>query len=636
MRRPSLGKRRNKFAAAGILLLLGSLACLAQDQAIPFESRYWILDSAQVVEQAGRKAVTGLAVLKDVVFQDGIIEFDVWAPDTRLTGGRAYPGVLFRMRSRDEAERLYIRPHRAGLYADAVQYTPVFNGLAGWQLYSGDGFTNSILFPLNEWVPVRIEVAGRQARVFVGGTETPCLNIHDLKHGLSNGAVALLGEGKAFFSNFRVHLDESFRLLPPPPAHAVPGAIMDWELSRGFPALLLETGLYPEAGMLAEAGWQKVSAEPSGLVDIARTVRFGGTEPETVLARAVIESNGGRTALKLDFGYSDAIDIFLNGALLFSGDSSYRLRDPSFLGIAGYWDSVNLPLRKGDNELLLAVSEGFGGWGFMCRDSSAVFAAPGVSKAWETPKSLRVPESAACDPTRKVVYVSIYDPTTPSMGQGRQAIARISLDGKALEPVWVPGLDNPTGLAVRGDTLFVVERAHLAEIDIPSRTIVKRTKVPMPVFLNDVAADPDSARVFISDSGENAIFIYDGQAITEWLSGTEILQPNGLFVQDGRLFVGTSGDGCVKTVDLKTKAVTILARFGTGIIDGIAADGSEAILVSHNEGRLFLVTLDGGISKILDTTTVKMNLADLCYCPEAGLAVVPTYVDGRIAAFKIE
>ena len=68
------------------------------------------------------------------------------------------------MQSRDETERLYIRPHRAGLYADAVQYTPVFNGLAGWQLYNGDGFTNSVLFPLNEWVLVRIEVAGRQGR----------------------------------------------------------------------------------------------------------------------------------------------------------------------------------------------------------------------------------------------------------------------------------------------------------------------------------------------------------------------------------------------------------------------------------------------------------------------------------------
>ena len=631
-----MGKKSNRLAAFGMLFLFGTFPCLAEDPTIPLESQYWVLDNARVVEQAGRKAVTGLAVLKDVVFQNGIIEFDVWAPDVRQTGGRAYPGVLFRMRPGDQAERLYIRPHRAGFYADAIQYTPVFNGLAGWQLYNGEGFTNSLQFPLNEWVPVRIEVAGRQARVFVGGTGTPCLDVHDLKHGLSKGAVALFGEGAAFFSNIRVKSDESLRLPPPPPVYPVPGVIMDWELSKGFPALLLDTGRYPDAGMLAEAGWQKVSAEPSGLVDIARTVRFNGAEPETVFARAVFRSAESRKVLKMDFGYSDAVDIFLNGTLIFSGDSSYRRRDPSFLGIVGCWDSVALPLRKGNNELLLAVSEGFGGWGFICRDASAVFAAPGVAKVWETSKTLRVPESAAYDPARKAVYVSIYDPTTPSKGQGRQAIARVSLDGKTLEPAWVPGLNNPTGLAVRGDRLFVVERTHLAEIDIPSGAIVKRTAVPSPVFLNDVAADPDSDRVFISDSGRNAILVYDGRAVAEWLAGADIRQPNGLLVWCGRLLVGTSGDGCVKAVDLKTKAVTVLVRLGPGIVDGIAGDESGALLVSQNEGRLFLVNPDGRSSRILDTTTVRMNLADLCYCPEAGLAIVPTYIDGRIAAFRIE
>jgi len=619
-----------------IALLCGAPHALAQDQAIPFEPRYWTLDSARVVDQAGRKAVTGFAALKDVVFQDGVIEFDVWAPDVRLTGGRSYPGVLFRIQSRHENERLYIRPHRAGLYADAVQYTPVFNGVAGWQLYNGDGFTNSISFPFNEWVPVRIEVAGRQGRVFIGSSGAPSLQIHDLKHGLSKGAVALYAEGSAFFSNVRVRSDETLKLPPPPPANAVPGAIMDWEISRGFPALFLETGRYPDAKMLAEAGWRKVAAEPSGLVDVARTVRFNGAEPECVLARTVIRSDGSRASLKLDFGYSDAVDIFLNGALVFSGDSSYRLRDSSFLGIVGYWDSVNLPLRKGDNELILAVSEGFGGWGFMARDASAVFAAPDVSKTWETAKSLRVPESAAYDAARKVVYVSVYDPTTPSQGQGRQAIARISLDGKTVEPAWVPGLNNPTGLAVRGNTLYVVERARLAEIDIPSGGIVKRTEIPAPGFLNDVAADPGSTQVFISDSAKNAIFRYDGQAVTEWLSGSEIPQPNGLLVQGGRLIVGTSGDGGLKAVDLKTKAVTLLARLGAGIVDGIAADETGAILVSHNEGRLFRVTSQGEVTKILDTTTIKMNLADFDYSPHHKLAIIPTYVDCRVAAFRLK
>lgn len=607
----------------------------AQDRAIPFEPQYWSLESARVVDHAGRRALSGFASLKDIVFQDGTIEFDVWAPDVRSTGGRAYPGVLFRIQSRDESERLYIRPHRAGLYADAVQYTPVFNGIAGWQLYNGDGFTNALTFPFDTWVPVRIEVAGRQARVFVGGRDAPCLDVHDLKHGLSKGAVALYAEGDAYFSNVRVKLDETLRLPAPPPANAVPGVIADWELSKGFPALFLESGRYPDARLLAEAAWRPVQAEPSGLVDVARYARLNGAEPGTVLARTVVRSDGSRAVLDLDFGYSDAVDIFLNGTPVFSGDSSYRLRDSSFLGVVGYWDTVRLPLRKGDNEILFAVSEGFGGWGFMARDAKAVFAAPGVAKAWETTKSFRVPESAAYDPVRKVVYVSIYDPTMPSRGQGRQSIARVGLDGRTVEPDWVTGLDHPTGVAVRGDTLFVVERAQLAEVDIPSGKIIKRTPVPSPLFLNDVAVDSDTGAVFLSDSGRGAILRYDGAAVTDWLAGPGLLQPNGLLVRDGKLVVGTSGDGCLKSIDLETKSVSLLARLGAGVVDGVADDGSGAVLVSHNEGRLFRVRDGGEVVKILDTTAVKMNLADFCYNPETGLAIVPTYVDCRVAAFKL-
>jgi hypothetical protein len=625
--------KRSVLIMVGIAVACGS--AFTQQAFIPFDAGHWNLANARVTEQAGRQAVAGFAVLKDVEFQDGVIAFDVWAPDVRSTGGRAYPGVIFRMQSPEQAERLYIRPHRAGLYADAIQYTPVFNGVAGWQLYSGDGFTNTLQFPFNTWVPVRIEVAGRRARVFVGTADAPALVVNDLKHGLSKGAIALYGEGAAFFSNFRYEPDTVPAFPPAPPVDAVPGVFADWELSRGFPALLLDTERYPDAKMLAEADWRKVAAEPSGLVDVSRFVAFGGAEPECVLARTVIRSDGRRTALKIDFGYSDAISIFLNGALVFAGDSSYRLRDSAFLGIAGYFDSVNLPLRKGDNELLLAVSESFGGWGFMCRDAEAVFAAPGVAAIWQTERVFRMPESAAHDPVRNVLYVSLYDATRPSRGAGRQAIARLSADGRSIEPAWVPGLNNPTGLAVFKDKLYAAERAALAEIDIPSGRIVTRHALPSPAFPNDVAVDPVSGDVFLSDSGKNTVYRFDGEKVEAWLAGPAIPQPNGLLVADGVLLVGTSGDGSLKTVDLRTKAVTELACFGAGIVDGIAADADGNYLVSINAGRLFRVTARGEVAKILDTSVVGMNLADFTYIPAARTAVFPTYTDGRVAAFTI-
>jgi hypothetical protein len=129
--------------------------------------------------------------------------------------------------------------------------------------------------------------------------------------------------------------------------------------------------------------WQDVDAEPPGLVLVNRyresphpRVSFATDwtkrlEPQpgmkVVYARALIESDREQVK-KLAIGYSDDVSVFLNGAILYRGRSAQNFRDPAFLGIVDAEnDAVYLPLRKGSNELVLAVSELGGGWGFICR-----------------------------------------------------------------------------------------------------------------------------------------------------------------------------------------------------------------------------------------------------------------------------
>ena len=70
----------------------------------------------------------------------------------------------------------------------------------------------------------------------------------------------------------------------------------------------------------------------------------------------------------LTIGYSDDVSVFLNGKILYRGRSAQGFRDPGFLGIVNPEnDAVYLPLKKGKNELVLALSELGGGWGFLCR-----------------------------------------------------------------------------------------------------------------------------------------------------------------------------------------------------------------------------------------------------------------------------
>ena len=59
--------------------------------------------------------------------------------------------------------------------------------------------------------------------------------------------------------------------------------------------------------------------------------------------------------------------VYLNGQALCRGVDTYRSRDCRFLGSIGCWDTLFLPLVEGDNELVVAVSQDFGGRGVQAR-----------------------------------------------------------------------------------------------------------------------------------------------------------------------------------------------------------------------------------------------------------------------------
>ena len=83
---------------------------------------------------------------------------------------------------------------------------------------------------------------------------------------------------------------------------------------------------------------------------------------DTVFARLVIRSDREQVK-RVRFGFSDEVKVYFNGRLLYGGSDLYQSRDYRFLGTMGLYDELYLPLRRGENELWLAVTENFGGWG---------------------------------------------------------------------------------------------------------------------------------------------------------------------------------------------------------------------------------------------------------------------------------
>ncbi len=609
-----------------------SVNVFARTDGIDFEPDRWVLDNARIVDHLNRKSLIGYAFLKDIDFQNGVIEVDVAVTGHKV---RSYPGIIFRMQSEENYENLYIRPHRASLYPDALQYTPVTNGISSWQLYSGEGFTASADIPPNQWVHLKMEIAGKQARVYIDNAEQPALIINDLKHGVSRGTIGLLGpmDGTAYFSNFTYRIDNNLQFDPPPPVDIPPGLITDWHLSQAFKLSRIDIEKYPDEKFLSSIEWQEVKSEPSGLIDIARSVKRVGTEPDVVLVKTSIDLDKDRI-LKLNFGYSDAISIFLNGQLYFFGNSAYRQRDPSFLGIVGLNDVVYLPLKKGSNELLLMIAEVFGGWGFMCQDGDAIFEQKGLVRIWQTPRDFKIPESVVYDRITNSLYVSNYDGYNPSMNGGKQSISKISLDGSIEELDWITGVKNPAGLTIVQDKLFVAERRSVLVIDIASQEIQNRYEIQQSSFLNDITVD-NSGNIYVSDSRKSIIFrLADGE-FQEWLKGEEINDPNGLLIDGNKLIFANNGDNCLKSVDLDTKEITTIVNLGAGIIDGIKVDKNGDYLVSHWEGRIFRVTPSGDVTKILDISVPGIYCADFEYVQERNLLIIPTFYDYRVIAYQI-
>jgi DNA-binding beta-propeller fold protein YncE len=600
-------------------------------EVIPFSPDRWDMANAKVVDYLERKALMGTAFLKGVEFEDGVIECDF----AMKAGVRSYPGILFRVQSEEDYERVYLRPHRSPLYDDAIQYIPAFHGVDSWQLYNGPGITTRAVIPTGRWVHVKIEVLGTQARVFLDNAAQPALAIGDLKRGKTKGGIALttMGDGNSYFSNFSFR-DGSLLSFPPTPlVDQPPGCLLDWELSQPFKKRALDFDTYPDLKALGVTPWKKATASVNGILDIARTYGRLGVEPDGILARTVIKADKDGPQ-KFWFGYSDEASLFLNGRLVFYGNSAYRYRDTSFLGIVGLYDAVSLPLKKGDNELLVVIGETSGGWGLIVQDATSIGKAPGVEALWSTKRELLVPESAAYDPGTDAFYVSNYDGYNPSRGAGLQSITKLTSGGQVAVSKWVSGLNNPTGLAVRKNMLYAVDRTGLVEIDIAAAKVVNRTALKGAVMPNDVAV-ADNGDAYVSDSGGNAIFKISGGQAELWLNGPAISAPNGIHAAKGKLIVGTNGDGCLKVVDLATKDVSTLVNLGAGTIDGIASDRDGNLLVSHNEGRLFRVSADGRATKILDTTPQRMNMADFAYDPGRNMVVFPTFTDNRVAAFRL-
>jgi hypothetical protein len=154
--------------------------------------------------------------IKGINFRNGTIEVNMLsrllknAPDF----SRGFIGIAFRINdSNSRFECIYLRPtngrvdnqlrrNRSIQYFSFPDYKfdRLRNETPGeYESYADMG--------LNEWIKMKIEVSGNQAKLFLNGNKQPSLIVNDLKHGgNSSGAIGLWVDigTEGFFSDLKV------------------------------------------------------------------------------------------------------------------------------------------------------------------------------------------------------------------------------------------------------------------------------------------------------------------------------------------------------------------------------------------------------------------------------------------------
>jgi hypothetical protein len=219
---------RTPFLVAATLVL-STLAGSARAQEFPLTDTTALVADGVPVDAAeflGRKAVrivkpeqgsegAGFVPLRGVDFQDGTIEADVAVKITRTPADSmpGFIGIAFRTGPAAAAYDLfYVRPGLARADDQAArnhvaQYTaaPTY----GWYELRRAWpwvYESHADLRLDGWTHMKIDVAGRVARLYLNGSTQPTLVVDGLKGEKLRGGVALFGfrGEEAYFSNVRV------------------------------------------------------------------------------------------------------------------------------------------------------------------------------------------------------------------------------------------------------------------------------------------------------------------------------------------------------------------------------------------------------------------------------------------------
>jgi DNA-binding beta-propeller fold protein YncE len=209
-----------------------------------------------------------------------------------------------------------------------------------------------------------------------------------------------------------------------------------------------------------------------------------------------------------------------------------------------------------------------------------------LTQLWASDTIFKTPESVYYDADQNILYVSNIN-NGPDVKDGNGFISTMGPAGNIISLEWVTGLSAPKGMGVFDEMLYVTDISDLVIIDIMESAIVDRIPIEGAAFLNDVAID-GNGKVYFSDSGTGKIHVYENGEVKEWI--TEGLErPNGLYIEEDRIMLTSSGSADLKIIDPATGEFTTVTE-GIGAGDGVEYSGFEGYYITSDwNGEVFLI-----------------------------------------------
>ena len=323
--------------------------------------------SVEFLEYKSQKAMklaanSGQVVIKGVNFQDGTVEFDV---ESILPGFAQ--SIYFHRKDEKEQEIVYFRVTKIGmkLANEAIQYTPYFDGINMWDMYPQ--YQAPAPIKKGDWNHLKLVISGKRMNVYVNGLPDPVLEIPELEGRETDGTLAF--DGASYIANIQVRPGDTGGLSPLPAPDLSKNEsnyIRQWATTK--PTELPSGNEVTQASMPASSLFtETIDAERMGLVSLTR--KFGANPKRKVVwLRAVIEAELDET-INLGLGFSDEIWVFLNKQMVYVDKNLYQQGMAKYpKGRISYQNgTVPLVLKKGKNEITVAVANDFYGWGLIAR-----------------------------------------------------------------------------------------------------------------------------------------------------------------------------------------------------------------------------------------------------------------------------